>query len=470
MGSRFPPRFLGSGNPRGGNLLPYQYAPPTPFGYGRGIGQRPQFPAPTSCDNYQPGYYDPYYGEHYSQDVFMRSVSQEGQSTSGFEMQSVTARQHHSDYVQYRDGSNDQYGAPQSRQAIGYYQSAQDESYRTEPGTNDEDNAYWQRAPPSSAGPSYRQPPTPRAADDGYRQQPPPRPADDGYHQQPPPRPADDGYRQQPPPRGVEEGYRSLPPCRPADDGYRQPAPPPRAADDGYRRPAPRREADDGYRQPAPDPCSADDGNCQQPPPHAADDGNRQQPPPPCAADDGNRQQHEHSPVTALSPVTPVTPVTRQQKKKQQKKTPSTATTQLSPFAREEEVQSTPVVNEHEKDLSRKLPADMEKMIDMLPDSPRAEEEEEELQESNSPKMNLTDEEVLEYPSNILTQADKIRHRKLLQRIRQRRYIKKMISECGLTKTRKYLNNKVKGSRQKQKQNSGQADEVTDAAPQPPPR
>ena len=87
-----------------------------------------------------------------------------------------------------------------------------------------------------------------------------------------------------------------------------------------------------------------------------------------------------------------------------------------------------------EDEFSADLPKDLFQMLDMLPNSPQSDidnEEEEDEDRPPSPRIMLTDDEVLTFPSSALSREDKRRRKRLQQRARQKRYIKRLVEAHG---------------------------------------
>ena len=142
----------------------------------------------------------------------------------------------------------------------------------------------------------------------------------------------------------------------------------------------------------------------------AADPHQQQQPPPP----QQQQGQGNIGQTVSLSPIGNEVVVN---------------TSQITPKKRKASDQDSPLFDEPH------VPEDIMQIFDQLPKTPNSDTEMEvdENAESSpgSPGLELTDQEVLDFPSSALSQADKKRRKNLLQRIRQKHYISNKIAKHG---------------------------------------
>ena len=150
------------------------------------------------------------------------------------------------------------------------------------------------------------------------------------------------------------------------------------------------------------------------------------------------RQQHATTPLQTVDSNARVTTPIHQTPTRSQGLSPVgnevvVGTAGSTPHKRKSTEVQSPLFDDQEDEFSSDVPEDLFRMLDMLPDSPQSDVEKEEDDEDRpcSPTLELTDDQVLTFPSSALSKKDKVRRRKLQQRARQKRYIRNMVQEHG---------------------------------------
>ena len=232
---------------------------------------------------------------------------------------------------------------------------------------------------------------------------------------------ADPRQQHQPPPPQGQGNIGQTQPPQGAPDPRQQQQPPPPQQQEGQGnigqtlQPQGAAVADPRQQHQPPPPHGQGNIGQTQPPQGAPDSRQQQQPPPPQKQDgQGNIGQIQPPQNVSLSPIGNEVIVN---------------TSQITPKKRKASDKDSPLFDEPQ------VPDEIMKIFDQLPKTPTSDTDMEVDENSESapgsPGLELTDQEVLDFPSSALSEADKKRRKNLLQRIRQKRYISNKIAKHG---------------------------------------